>query len=74
LVSRWEIGGSLCQELLDRLSHVRDDRTEPVTVRAATAADASAIRSIYAPLVTDTFASFEEFAPDDAEFTRLTRT
>jgi len=52
------------------LSDVGDDSLEPVTVRAATAVDVPAIQSIYAPLVTDTFASFEELAPDDGEITR----
>jgi len=49
---------------------VGDDTVEPVGVRAATPADVQAIQRIYAPLVTDTFASFEESVPDAAELTR----
>jgi phosphinothricin acetyltransferase len=56
--------------MLDRLSGVVNDSVAPVTVRAATMADVPAIQSIYAPAVTDTFASFEESAPDDVELTR----
>jgi len=39
-------------------------------VRAATLADVEAITVIYAPMVTDTFMSFEESPPDSAEITR----
>ncbi|HTU10260.1 MAG TPA: arsinothricin resistance N-acetyltransferase ArsN1 family B [Allosphingosinicella sp.] len=39
-------------------------------IRAATAADAAAIASIYAPYVTDTVVSFETEAPDAAEIAR----
>jgi Sortase and related acyltransferases len=56
-------------DILDRLNDVGVDSAEPVTVRAATTADTHAIQSIYAPVVTGTFASFEESAPDDAELT-----
>lgn len=41
-----------------------------VTVRAATTADAPAIQAIYAPVVHDSFASFEQAAPNVAEVTR----
>ncbi|MEP7019793.1 MAG: N-acetyltransferase family protein [Pseudonocardiales bacterium] len=41
-----------------------------VTVRAATRADAPAIQAIYAPVVHDSFASFEQIAPDAGEITR----
>lgn len=51
------------------MSDVGDDRVDPVTVRPATAADLPAIQRIYAPLVIDTFASFEESVPDIAELT-----
>lgn len=47
-----------------------DNSEEPVTVRAASAADVPAIAAIYAPMVTDTLASFEEIVPDEAELTR----
>ncbi len=47
-----------------------DTSEEPFTVRAATDADVPAIAAIYAPMVTDTFASFEEAVPDEAELTR----
>lgn len=57
-------------DVLGRLSDVGDDDVSPVTVRAATAADVQAIQRIYAPLVTDTFDSFEESDPDVAELTR----
>jgi L-amino acid N-acyltransferase YncA len=39
-------------------------------VRAATAEDAEAIAAIYAPVVLDSVASFEEAPPDAAEFRR----
>jgi L-amino acid N-acyltransferase YncA len=39
-------------------------------IRAATAADAEAVAAIYAPIVRDTVISFEEKAPDAAEFAR----
>ncbi|PZS14065.1 MAG: GNAT family N-acetyltransferase [Pseudonocardiales bacterium] len=38
-----------------------------IAIRAATEEDAAAIQSIYAPIVTGTFASFEEAAPDVAD-------
>jgi L-amino acid N-acyltransferase YncA len=43
---------------------------EAVTIRAATAEDALAIQAIYAPVVLDSFASFEEIPPDTAEVAR----
>lgn len=42
---------------------------EPL-IRLATAADAAAIATIYAPYVTGTFISFEEVPPDEAEVAR----
>ena len=39
----------------------------PITVRAASTADAAACAAIYAPYVLDSIASFEESAPDAAE-------
>ena len=39
-------------------------------IRRATAADAAAIASIYAPYVTGTIVSFENEAPDEAEMAR----
>jgi L-amino acid N-acyltransferase YncA len=41
-----------------------------VRIRRATATDAAAIASIYAPYVTGTVVSFEAVAPDDAEMAR----
>jgi L-amino acid N-acyltransferase YncA len=43
---------------------------EAVTGRAATAEDAPAIQGIYAPVVLDSFASFEDIPPDVAEIGR----
>ncbi|MDT4975836.1 MAG: Acetyltransferase domain, partial [Pseudonocardiales bacterium] len=37
---------------------------EAVTIRTATAEDAASIQGIYAPVVLDSFASFEEIPPD----------
>jgi L-amino acid N-acyltransferase YncA len=42
--------------------------TADVTIRAATAADASAIADIYRPYVLETFISFEESPPTAADF------
>jgi L-amino acid N-acyltransferase YncA len=47
-----------------------DVPADAITVRAATAKDAAAIQSIYAPVVLDSFASFEQVPPDAAEIAR----
>lgn len=57
-------------DLVDRLGNVAEESVDSVTVRAATAADVHSIRSIYAPMVTGTSASFEESVPAEAELTR----
>ena len=44
-----------------------------VLIRLAVEGDAAAIASIYRPYVTDTFISFEEIAPDEAEMARRIR-
>jgi phosphinothricin acetyltransferase len=41
-----------------------------VIVRLAMPEDAAAVAAIYAPYVTDTFVSFEDAAPDEAEMAR----
>ena len=43
---------------------------QPVAVRVARARDAAAVAAIYAPIVRDTFISFETQAPDAAEMSR----
>lgn len=45
-----------------------------VTVRAAMPSDADGIAAVYAPVVTDTWASFEEVPPAPAELRRRMRT
>jgi len=57
-------------DLVDRLGNVAEESVDSVTVRAATAADVHAIRSIYAPMVTGTSASFEDSVPAEAELSR----
>jgi L-amino acid N-acyltransferase YncA len=57
-------------DLVDRLGNVAAESVDSVMVRAATASDVHSIRSIYAPMVTDSFASFEESVPAEAELTR----
>jgi len=52
------------------LGDVAQEGVGAVTVRAARAADVRSVRSIYAPMVTDTFASFEESVPAEAELIR----
>jgi L-amino acid N-acyltransferase YncA len=47
-----------------------DVPAEAVTIRTATAEDAPSIQGIYAPVVLDSFASFEEIPPDVAEVAR----
>lgn len=39
-------------------------------VRAATVSDTDGIRAVYAPIVTDSYASFEQLPPDSAELGR----
>lgn len=52
---------------------MREPVTPSVSIRTATADDAAAIAAIYAPMVEQTPASFEETPPDAAEIERRMR-